>query len=63
MASSPLKKWGNGGGGEGGSDETSRIFCVHVNFPEINGVISVYGGQSRIIIKRGLVINNNTLQK
>ena len=29
-------------GGE--SDETSRIFCGHVNFPEMNLGISVYGG-------------------
>ena len=33
------------------SDETFRIFCGHVNFPEMNGGISVYGGQSRIIIE------------
>ena len=30
------------GGGE--SDKTSRIFCGHVNFPEMNWGISVYGG-------------------
>ena len=30
MASSPLNN-----GGE--SNETSRIFCGHVNFPEMNG--------------------------
>ena len=56
MASSPLKKWGigGGGGGEGGSDETSRIFCVHVNFPEINGVISVYGGTKSNNHKEGI---------
>ena len=52
MASSPLKKWGIGGGG--GSDETSRIFCVHVNFPEINGVISVYGGTKSNNHKEGI---------
>ena len=27
----------------GKTDETSRIFCGHVNFPEMDGVISVYG--------------------
>ena len=38
MASSPLpEQWGE-------SDETSRIFCGHANFPEMNGGISVYGG-------------------
>ena len=26
------------------SDETSRIFCGHVNFPEMNWGISVYEG-------------------
>ena len=26
------------------SDETSRIFCGHVNFPEMNGGMSVNGG-------------------
>ena len=26
------------------SDETSRILCGQVNFPETNGEISVYGG-------------------
>ena len=26
----------------GESDETSRIFCGHVNFPDMNGGISVY---------------------
>ena len=31
-------------GGAGESDETSRIFCGLVNFPEMNWVISVYGG-------------------
>ena len=36
-----------GDGGEQwgwGSDETSRIFCSHANFPEMNGGTSVYGG-------------------
>ena len=53
----------------GESDETSRIFCGHVNFPEMNGTgISAYApppSQSRIIVKKGggLVITNNTLQK
>ena len=28
----------------GESDENSRIFCGHVNFPEMNEGISVYGG-------------------
>ena len=40
-----------------GSDETSRIFCGHVNFPVMNGGgggQSVYGEQNRIIIKRGV---------
>ena len=42
MASShPPKQWWGGGGG---FDETSRIFCDHVNFPEMNEGISVYGG-------------------
>ena len=53
---SPPKQWGE-------SDKTTRIFCGRVNFPEMNGGISAYGGQRRIMIKRGLVINNNTLQK
>ena len=44
----PLEQWG---GGE--SDETSRIFCGHVSFPEMNGEKGVYGGQSQIIIKKG----------
>ena len=56
-----LPNIGEVGGGE--SDETSRIFCGHVNFPEMNwGIVSMVA-QSRIIIKRGLVITNNTLQK
>ena len=38
MASSPL----NNGGRE--SDKTSRIFCGHVNFLEMNWGISAYGG-------------------
>ena len=37
---SPEQSWG--GGAE--SDKTSRIFCGHVNFPEMNWGISVYGG-------------------
>ena len=44
-----------GGMGEMGveeSDETSRIFCGHVNLSEMNGGLGVYGGQSWIIIKR-----------
>ena len=36
------EQWGKRGGGV--CDETSRIFCGHVNFSEINGEISVYGG-------------------
>ena len=36
-----LPNIGEVGGGE--SDETSRIFCGHVNFPEMNWGISVYG--------------------
>ena len=53
------------GGGRGGqSDENSKIFCGNVNFPKMNRAISVHGGrQSRIIIKSGLVITNNTLLK
>ena len=35
------------------SDKISRIFCGHVNFAEMNWGISLYGGQSRIIIKGG----------
>ena len=34
MASSPPEQWGE-------SDETSSIFCGHVNFTEMNGGISV----------------------
>ena len=59
--------------GEGESDETSSIFCGHVNFPEINRGISVYGGtslsdkckgkKSNNQKQGGLVITNNTLQK
>ena len=30
--------------GEAESDETSRIVCGHVNFPEMNGGIIVYRG-------------------
>ena len=40
MASSPFKKRGNGGG--------------NVNFPEINGVISVYGGTKSNNHKEGI---------
>ena len=43
MVSPSLNNGGKGGGG-GVCDETSRIFCGHVNFSEINGEISVYGG-------------------
>ena len=39
MASSPPLKWQRGE-----SDKTSRIFCCHANFPEMNGGISVYRG-------------------
>ena len=48
---------------EGESDEESRIFCGHVNFPEMNGRISVYGGKSNNHKEGGIVIPNNTLQK
>ena len=35
MASFPPEQWG----GEGGeSDETSRVFCGHASFSEMNGV-------------------------
>ena len=37
----------------GESDETFRILYGHVNFSEMNGGISEYGGTSRIIIMRG----------
>ena len=37
----PLEQLGREGGE---SDETSRTFCGHDNFPEMNGWISVYGG-------------------
>ena len=33
----PLEQWGVGEGKGGKSDETSRIFCDHVNFSEMNG--------------------------
>ena len=36
----PPKQWGRGGE----SDEIWRNFCGHVNFLEMNGGISVYGG-------------------
>ena len=52
-------------GGGGGSDETSRIFCDHVNFPEMNEGISVYGGTESNNHEQGgggVVITNNTLQ-
>ena len=49
-------------GGE--SNETSRIFCSHVSFPEMNGGRSVYGGtKSNNHTEGGLVVTNNTLQK
>lgn len=38
----PPEQWGAGGMA---SDETSRVFCGQVNFPEMNGGISVYGGE------------------
>ena len=50
----------------GESDETSRIFCGYANFLEMNGGISLYGGDAisqRIIVKNELVITNNTLEK
>ena len=48
----------------GESYENSRNFCGHVNFPEMNGGISVYGGtKSKNDKEGGLVIANNTLQK
>ena len=50
----------------GGSDETSRIFFGHVNFPEMNGGISVYGyGRTKSNNHKGggVVITNNTLKK
>ena len=47
MASSPLN---NGGG----SDETSRTFCDHVNFSEMNGGISVYEGTKSNNHKEGV---------
>ena len=46
MASSPMNN-----GGE--SDETSRIFCGHVNFSEMNGGISVFGGTKSNNCKEG----------
>ena len=58
MASSPLNN-----GREGESDKTSRIFCDNINFPKMNVGINVHGWQSQIVIKRGLVITNNTFQK
>ena len=57
MASSSLNN-----GGE--SNETSRIFCGHVSFPEMIGGRSVYGGtKSNNHTEGGLVVTNNTLQK
>ena len=48
----------------GESYENSRKFCGHVNFPEMNGGISVYAGtKSKNDKEGGLVIANNTLQK
>ena len=57
-----LTSWTMMGGG-GNLIKPPEFFCGHVKFLEVNGGISVYGGQSRIIIKRGLVITSNTLQK
>ena len=37
MASSPQNKWGD-------LMKHSEFFCDHVNFPEMNGGISVNGG-------------------
>ena len=45
------------------SNETSTIFCGRVNFPEMNGGISVYGGTKSNNHRGGLVITNKTLQK
>ena len=49
------------------TDETSRIFCGHVNFPEMDGVIRVYGvtesNNHKVGGGGGLLIANNTLQK
>ena len=39
--------------GEAESDETSRIVCGHVNFPEMNGGISVYEGTKSNNHKKG----------
>ena len=49
MASSPSEQWG-----EGESEESSRIFCGHVNFPEMNEGISVYGGTKSNNHKEGV---------
>ena len=37
MASSPQNKWGD-------LMKHSEFFCDHVNFPEMNGGISINGG-------------------
>ena len=36
------------------SDETSRMFCGHVNFPKMSGGISVYGGTKSNYHKEGV---------
>ena len=53
MSSFPLKNMG-------GIDETSRILCIHINFPEMNGGISVYGGKSNNNKEGEIVVTNNT---
>ena len=48
----------------GRSDETSRIFCGHVNFPAMNvGLVYMGGTKLNNYKEGGLVITNNTLQK
>ena len=47
----------------GVSDETSRIFCGCVNFPEMNGGISVYGGTNLNNHKEKVSIITNNTQK
>ena len=58
MASSPPEQWRQGW-------LVKPPFCGHVNFPEMNGKISVYGGggESNNHKEGGIVIPNNTLQK
>ena len=62
MASSPPEQWRQGW-------LVKPPFCGHVNFPEMNGRISVYGGggggggESNNHKEGGIVIPNNTLQK